>query len=284
MDNEYRQRYIALKKEYDESNGTASSILAIYDFKDELAQKSDLCAKQILVDVYQLLNMRKSAYYLLSLIIDKTDRKQLKKLGYLQGTVNSYGDTFAIPKPKTASEKKWEQEQLKKLPTFRYHPNPFKTDVFQKDRSVICDSCKKSTDIYYNASFYSQQVVDYLCPICIANGTAAEKFFGSFIQDAERENVSDEAKTKELFERTPGYISWQGEYWLACCDDYCAFLGDVGTKELEEMSIADEVFEAYDEADGYPDDRDDLMKGGSTAGYLFQCLHCQKYHLGVDSD
>lgn len=46
----------------------------------------------------------------------------------------------------------------------------------------------------------------------------------------------------ELFHRTPGYISWQGEYWLACCDDYCAYIETVGTKELEEMGIANEVF------------------------------------------
>jgi protein yieJ len=38
---------------------------------------------------------------------------------------------------------------------------------------------------------------------------------------------------------------------VACCDDYCAFLGDVGTKELEELGIADEVFDDYVKRDEY---------------------------------
>ena len=39
--------------------------------------------------------------------------------------------------------------------------------------------------------------------------------FEVFIQDAESGLVSDPQKTEELFKRTPGYASWQGEYWLA---------------------------------------------------------------------
>jgi uncharacterized protein CbrC (UPF0167 family) len=126
--------------------------------------------------------------------------------------------------------------------------------------------------------------VDCLCLECIANGTAAEKFDGIFIQRAEKNKVDDPAKIDELFKRTPGYVSWQGEHWLACCNDFCAFIGDVGTKELEELGIADDVFEEYDALDEYEDAREYLEKAGSMAGYLFQCLHCGKYHLWVDTD
>ena len=44
-------------------------------------------------------------------------------------------------------------------------------------------------------------------------------------------------KIDELFKRTPGYVSWQGEKWLACCDDYCEYLGDVGYDELKGMNL-----------------------------------------------
>ena len=84
--------------------------------------------------------------------------------------------------------------------------------------------------------------------------------------------------------RTPGYVSWQGEYWLACCNDYCAFIGNVGAKELEDMGIADEVFEEYDSLNKYEGAREYLEKSGPLAGYLFKCLHCGKYHLWVDAD
>ncbi len=82
---------------------------------------------------------------------------------------------------------------------------------------------------------YSTEDVECLCPQCIANGEAAKKFHGEFVQAAEDFKVNDENKREELYCRTPGYMSWQGEYWLACCDDYSAYIGEVGTKELEQM-------------------------------------------------
>lgn len=50
------------------------------------------------------------------------------------------------------------------------------------------------------------------------------------------------------------------------------------------MGIADEVFAEYDARNEYEDARLYLEKYGSMAGYLFQCLHCKKYHLWVDAD
>ena len=168
-----------------------------------------------------------------------------------------------------------------KLPQFKYHPNLYKSGIvcFEK---MQCQCCGKETDACIT-SLYSTKDVTGICLDCVATGKAAEQFDGTFIQDVEEE-VSDPAKTEELLKRTPGYISWQGEFWLTCCDDYCAFLGCVGTKELEEMGIADEVFEDYAEHGDYDDVREYLEKDGSLCGYLFQCLHCGKYRLWVDAD
>lgn len=166
------------------------------------------------------------------------------------------------------------------LPKFKYYPNLYKGDmvVFKED---ICQCCGKKVDAYIE-NMYSEEDIECLCLECVANGEAAKKFDGDFIQAAEK--VSDPAKKDELFHRTPGYISWQGEYWLACCDDYCAYIGKVGTKELEEMGIANEVFAEYDARGKYEDVREFLVKNGSVTGYLFKCLHCGKYHLWVDAD
>ena len=54
--------------------------------------------------------------------------------------------------------------------------------------------------------------------------------------------------------------------------------------ELEELGIADQVFEEYDARNEYESARLYLEKCGSMAGYLFRCLHCGKYHLWVDTD
>ena len=83
-------------------------------------------------------------------------------------------------------------------------------------------------------------------------------------------------------------MSWQGEFWLSCCDDYCEYLGSVGIKELDELGIKDQVLNDYIEhwPDGYSieDINEYLTKNGSVTGYLFRCLHCGKYRLHIDSD
>lgn len=171
---------------------------------------------------------------------------------------------------------------------FKYSPNAYDIDIFyhaEDGNFPVCECCGKPTEYSYE-TMYSTETVDCICPECIATGRAAEKFDGEFIQSAEDDKVNDDKKSEELYKRTPGYISWQGEHWLACCNDYCEYLGDIGTKELEKVGIADEVFEDYDNNYGllYDDLRNDLEKGGSPAGYLFRCLHCKKYRLWIDFD
>lgn len=283
----FREKYIALQKAFWDTDGGAASILALFEFKDELEKCDEKEAKLVLVDVYELLGLKKSACELLAKICDPKDRKQLKKLGYLKQYAQN-GDAGAIKRPKTASEVARQSKKLKSLPHFRYHPDPFKTGVFKDYASVVCECCEQATDVYYCGSVYSVEDVNYLCPHCIASGAAAAKFDASFIQDADPlpPGVADaKSKTEELFKRTPGYFSWQGEHWLACCDDYCEFLGDVGTKELQEMGIADEVFADYAlrEEFAVEDVRDYLVAGGDMAGYLFRCTHCGKYKIYVDA-
>ena len=102
-------------------------------------------------------------------------------------------------------------------------------------------------------------------------------------QFTDAEKALDKEKIDELFKRTPGYVSWQGENWLACCDDYCEYLGDVGYAELKEMNLIHLIDEFKEEEDA-DFDNEVLEKGGSPAGYLFRCLHCGKYRLNVDFD
>lgn len=171
---------------------------------------------------------------------------------------------------------------------FKYHPNVWKQNVFshKKDnKRSICQCCENETE-YFIENMYSIEDVNCICPDCVANGKAAEKFDGDFIQDAECEKVSDKKKINELFKRTPGYISYQGEHWLACCDDFCAYIGEVGIKDLKEMGIAETLISEYEEnnPDDYYEDCMEYLGNGIMQGYLFRCLHCNKYHLWVDAD
>ena len=174
-------------------------------------------------------------------------------------------------------------DKISKLPKFKYHPY-----IYDKEKVLdgvrfdnnVCQCCGNKTDVYVS-TMYCCENIDCICMECVANGKAAEKYDGEFIQDAEK--ISDEKKRDELFLQTQGYCSWQGEYWLACCDDYCEYLGDVGYTELKEMNFVS-LIEEYKRIAGMEFDNEWLEKGGSLAGYLFRCLHCGKYRLNVDCD
>jgi len=185
------------------------------------------------------------------------------------------------------SQKITEEEKIeiiKSLPKFKYHPNLYVNDDIVVFKKAICQCCGKETRAYIE-SMYCKGEINCICLECVKNGSAAEKFDGEFIQDAEK--INDLEKTKELYCRTPGYISWQGEYWLACCDDYCEFIGDVGTEELENLGVVEDVFAEYNEKFGCADIefiKENLTAKGDIAGYLFRCSKCGKYHLYVDME
>lgn len=171
---------------------------------------------------------------------------------------------------------------------FRYHPNVWSMNVFSKrddGQTSVCQCCGQETE-YYLEKMYCRANIECLCPECVASGKAAEKFNGTFIQDAEFDQVSDKEKIDELKRRTPGYVSWQGEYWLACCDDFCQYIGEVGIEDLEEMGIAEQVISDYEEdnSDDYYEDCMEYLGNGIMHGYLFRCSHCGKYRLWVDAD
>lgn len=282
--NEYLKEYIDLKKKFAEQDEDKDSVLALYQFADRLALIDEKDAKEVLVDVYQQLYLMESAFKLFVNICDKNDRKQIKKLANLQNLSQSHGDRFALPRPLTDAERSARRERLKDLPFFKYHPDPLETGSFEEGEEKICPCCGNKSRVYYTSMPYCIDNVDYLCPTCISNGDAARKFDAMFVSDAEWHGDNDKEKDDELFRRTPGYLSWQGEHWLSCCDDYCAYMGTVGTRELKAMNIADEVIGEYIQRGAFEDIEEYLVKDGPMCGYLFKCLHCGKYHLYVDAD
>lgn len=171
-----------------------------------------------------------------------------------------------------------------KIPVFKYHPDPFATEIFQEqEEPVTCPCCGQATDVTYEGPFYCVEEVDGLCPACIASGAAADKYDGAFQDSESVDEVDDPEKLDELIHRTPGYCGWQQEYWRAHCNDFCAYLGTVGYRELEQMGLLDEVRETLLD-DWFQEHLTNVTKDGSMVGYLFQCLHCGKHLLHIDCD
>ena len=174
----------------------------------------------------------------------------------------------------------------REIPVFKYHPSPFVTEAFIPCDPVACDCCGEQTNIRYNGPFYAVQEPEHLCPFCIANGSAAEKYHGCFQSSEHCEPVDNEEANKELCCKTPGYCGVQQEQWLAHCEDFCAFCGYVHSwQELIDEGIDEIIEEGLQEKPGrYSVDRIKSRLGFDLYGYLFQCLHCGMLFLYTDRD
>ena len=157
--------------------------------------------------------------------------------------------------------------------------------LFRSKDGVDCDCCGKATHIYYTAPFFSVENIEHLCPECIASGEAARKYDGSFQDDFSLDDgVDDPEKLDELIHRTPGYCGWQQEYWRAHCGDYCAYLGNVGVRELRALGVLEEVLDDPMWDDEQKEMIQESVNGGHLQCYLFQCLHCGKHLVWMDFD
>ena len=176
-------------------------------------------------------------------------------------------------------------------PQFKYHPNAYSLDIFVQEDGV-CSICHKQRDLKYDCSFYSVDEPDYICPWCIVNGAAAEKYKGDFNDYCSIESVSpdpndppssiDEKLLDEICSRTPSYVSWQQQVWLVHCNEPCKFI-HYATSELLEP-ILPEVLEDIENS-GMPLEwvQHHLTAESDFSGYLFQCVHCGKHRLHLDS-
>ncbi|HYL98157.1 MAG TPA: CbrC family protein [Blastocatellia bacterium] len=177
------------------------------------------------------------------------------------------------------------------LPTFKYHPDPLSTGSVQVDADTVCASCEQARGYIYAGPVYSEQDVDldeHLCPWCVADGSAAEKFEACFNDAGTMDDVSDDI-VDEIEQRTPGFVAWQEAQWLTCCNDAAAFLGLAGADELRKKfpkaipAVKDYLKDEYDLSGGeLKEFMDSLDKDGQPTAYIFQCLHCHAFLAYVD--
>src|SRR5262245_31850617 len=103
------------------------------------------------------------------------------------------------------------------LPVFKYHPDPLSSGSI-KESKELCRCCGEERGCIYIRSVYAQENLDEsICPWCIAEGRAHDRFDAVFIDEAILPDELPEAVMEELAERTPGYTTWQSERWFACC-------------------------------------------------------------------
>ena len=169
------------------------------------------------------------------------------------------------------------------LPAFKYHPNPTGTGSVVKS-DVECCCCKKGTGYIYVGPVYAEdELHEQICPWCIADGSAHERFDAEFTDEAEVGGagqwsyVPDDV-VAEISQRTPGFSGWQQEQWWTHCGDAAAFVGRAGAEELE--ALGPEAVAAVQDSTGLSAGPEweqffsALDKDGSPTAYMFRCTKC----------
>lgn len=172
------------------------------------------------------------------------------------------------------------------LPQFQYHPDPVLTGmVAESNKPCVC--CMRNRGFIYRGPAYATgDYEDSFCPWCIADGSAAQKFDVSFVDDHPlRQAKVSEQVVVTLTTRTPGYRSWQTDEWLCHCGDAAAYCGDASVEEVASMSPKEKsrFLKRYvlDEEE-WEEIRPDYRQGGDPGIYRFQCLHCGQVLFGMD--
>lgn len=169
------------------------------------------------------------------------------------------------------------------LPKFKYHPDPVATESVIPS-GVTCACCGKARGYIYIGPVYCEQdLTESLCPWCIADGSAHEKFEAAFTDESgvggygEWEPVSNEV-VAEVAYRTPGFSGWQQEQWWTHCGDAAEFIGRAGKAEL--LALGKPAIEAIRDSTGLPEGPEwtgffnALDKNGSPTAYVFRCRTC----------
>jgi len=171
------------------------------------------------------------------------------------------------------------------FPKFKYHPDPLSTGAI-KESNEVCDCCEKERGYVYTSSLYAEEEIEFICPWCIADGSAAKKFDGMFSDDdpLQEAGVSEEV-ISEVCERTPGYNSWQQEVWQSHCSTACEFHGDADKDDL--LALKDEALNKFlntemIKTDVWVNILEHYEKGGNPAVYKFKCPECSDVIYTMD--
>ena len=150
----------------------------------------------------------------------------------------------------------------------------------------VCVCCGEARGYKYTAVIYAAEEVAAACPWCIADGSLAVRFDATLNDDHPLISAGMPSEVvEEVTCRTPGYICWQQEEWLCCCDDACEFHGDAPREEILALDHDGVASLSKVTLFSVPDLRSiikDYEPGGSPAFYKFVCRHCRRVRYGGD--
>lgn len=172
-----------------------------------------------------------------------------------------------------------------KLPVFEYFPG-FEAEGCLSAEGGTCPCCEEERSHIYEGPIYSTFDIAKVCPWCIENGSAAEKWEASFNDVRDVPNGVPADVVKRITSRTPGYVTWQGNTWLFSQSDALAFVGEVSGDELLAESDTGKITACRNALAewGIGDDFDlaDITIAGQPAVYLFRDRQTGVYEAYAD--
>jgi len=114
------------------------------------------------------------------------------------------------------------------LPPFPYHRDPMASGSIRESNDE-CECCGQSRGVLYKGVVYSRKSIKSLCPWCIADGSAAEKYDASFFDadfcdgDLKRVELSDEWH-RRVFGHTIGFATFNPIGWWVHCGEPAEYI------------------------------------------------------------
>lgn len=175
------------------------------------------------------------------------------------------------------------------LPVFRFHPDPLLSgSVHPSDRSCRC--CRKKRGFIYTGPVYAEKDLDdALCPWCVADGSAHQKYDALFVDTEAFVEGTDPALIDEIAQRTPGFSSFQQERWLSCCGQPACYVEPAGSPEIKSKYLRAEgdlmgyiVYELGISGGAARRLLENLNRERGPTAHIFRCARCERYFGYVD--
>ena len=162
------------------------------------------------------------------------------------------------------------------LPRFRYHPDPVASRVLEQS-DAQCPCCARRRGWSYVGPRYASDYLEGLCPWCIADGSARDRFDVEFVLAMEP-GASKEA-VEELCHRTPCYFVAQDEPWPVHCGDFCEVVGRFEPDRLEKWGeqLETDLNALRERLDLDADEFDEYLQMDASPLWL-QLLRCRSCH------
>jgi uncharacterized protein len=177
------------------------------------------------------------------------------------------------------------------LPTFRFHPEPLRSGSVEP-ASIVCNACEQPRDHVYVGNCYVEDDFDgEVCPWCIADGTAHQRFGMTFHEAEPPSGTVDMALVDELEERTPGLCSDSPVTWPWCCDMPMAYVEPAGHAELiaRHAELASMLVPQLEAEAGLTRGNAErlfrkLQRDQPPRAHVFQCLGCEVPRAEIEQD